>query len=81
MKTITLKKCKLCNSKENLTIDHMIPLSRRGTNDVENLMCLCKTCNTVKSGATWGEVVALLRRWEEVRLTTKFLKHKKHETN
>lgn len=31
---------------EHLTTDHLLPLSRGGTNDVENLMPRCRSCNS-----------------------------------
>lgn len=45
-------KCNYCGSTENLEIDHIIPLSRGGTNDPDNLQILCKTCNRKK----WAHV-------------------------
>lgn len=33
----------------NLTVDHVIPLGKGGTNDPENLTVLCEDCNTLKS--------------------------------
>jgi 5-methylcytosine-specific restriction endonuclease McrA len=30
------------------TIDHIIPVSRGGTNDVDNLRLLCRSCNSKK---------------------------------
>lgn len=33
----------------NLTVDHVIPLNKGGTNDPENLTVLCETCNEEKS--------------------------------
>ena len=41
-------KCSSCekqiNSKQ-MDIDHIIPLSCGGTNQLDNLQCLCKKCN------------------------------------
>lgn len=41
-------KCKLCNAVENLTIDHIMPRSKGGTDEFGNLQILCKTCNSRK---------------------------------
>lgn len=44
-------KCSHCGCKLNgdhLTIEHVIPLDKGGTNDFGNLVALCKTCNTMK---------------------------------
>ena len=40
--------CLGCGSKENLTIDHIIPLSFGGTNQDGNLQTLCEDCNRNK---------------------------------
>ncbi|MEB3343101.1 HNH endonuclease [Okeania sp.] len=43
--------CQSCgkNSTETeLTIDHIIPLARSGTNDMSNLQTLCFKCNQKK---------------------------------
>ena len=45
-------KCACCNTQLNtktMTIDHIIPISRGGSNNKENLIGLCKTCNELKS--------------------------------
>ena len=42
-------KCKQCGSTDNLVIDHLIPLARGGTNDLDNLQILCKSCNRKKA--------------------------------
>jgi hypothetical protein len=39
------KKCLKCGTAENLTIDHILPLSRGGNDDMTNLQALCRTCN------------------------------------
>lgn len=41
-------RCKSCNSKWDLTIDHIVPLSLGGTNNLENLQTLCQSCNQGK---------------------------------
>lgn len=33
----------------NMTVEHIIPLNKGGTNDPENLTMLCEDCNTEKS--------------------------------
>lgn len=41
--------CKKCGSTDDLTIDHIVPVSRGGTNDMGNLQVLCRSCNSKKS--------------------------------
>jgi 5-methylcytosine-specific restriction endonuclease McrA len=41
-------KCKQCNSIENIQIDHIIPLSKGGSDEPENLQLLCRKCNIRK---------------------------------
>ena len=37
--------CLLCGTGQELLVDHIIPLRRKGTSDIENLQILCRTCN------------------------------------
>ena len=44
-------KCELCGRKillEDMTVDHVNPLSLGGKDDVENLACTCFSCNMLK---------------------------------
>lgn len=41
-------RCLACGSTDNLTVDHVIPLSKGGINAPSNLQCLCWTCNNKK---------------------------------
>lgn len=40
--------CKHCGTHEDLSIDHIFPVSKGGTNDLENLQTLCRPCNSRK---------------------------------
>lgn len=44
--------CSFCGTKENLSIDHIIPLSRGGSHTVGNMMTLCRPCNSSKGNKT-----------------------------
>jgi len=48
-KVLSTGECKICLSKENLTVDHIHPYSKGGSNQVDNLQCLCWKCNRLKS--------------------------------
>lgn len=42
-------KCARCGSRERLEYDHIIPISRGGSNTSRNIELLCETCNRQKS--------------------------------
>jgi 5-methylcytosine-specific restriction endonuclease McrA len=49
--------CSYCGSIKDLTIDHIIPLSRGGSHSFDNLTCACLKCNAEKGNRTpeeWG---------------------------
>lgn len=45
--------CGATNKETTLEIDHIIPVSKGGTNDISNLQTLCKACNRAKSATIW----------------------------
>jgi len=51
--------CAICGkpvSYEEFTIDHILPLSRGGSNDLNNLQIACRGCNELKNNRTDSEL-------------------------
>jgi len=42
-------KCARCGSRERLEYDHIVPISRGGSNTARNIELLCESCNRTKS--------------------------------
>lgn len=40
--------CVKCKTDKNLTIDHIIPVSKGGGDEISNLQLMCKPCNSRK---------------------------------
>lgn len=40
--------CVYCGATEDLTIDHLVSRALGGTNQLDNLQTLCRTCNEAK---------------------------------
>ena len=41
-------RCLCCSRKKPLTVDHVIPVSKGGTSDIDNIQPLCGPCNSTK---------------------------------
>lgn len=57
-------KCAICGKPvkyKKLTIDHNIPLSKGGTNEMSNLQLACRECNLMKSGLNTQEFTRKVR--------------------
>lgn len=54
--------CVYCQSNKHLTIDHVMPKSRGGSNDWTNLVTCCNKCNVYKSNRTPDEAGMTLRK-------------------
>ncbi|XWS57622.1 hypothetical protein CRYUN_Cryun09bG0189400 [Craigia yunnanensis] len=48
--------CQYCSARENLTIDHVLPVARGGEWKWENLVAACAKCNSKKGQKTVEEV-------------------------
>lgn len=44
--------CLACGERSDLTVDHVIPISRGGSNAIDNLQPLCLSCNSSKKART-----------------------------
>jgi hypothetical protein len=47
--------CVACGSKESLELDHIVPWSKGGGNELDNLQILCKPCNASKGAKSMDE--------------------------
>ncbi len=48
--------CEQKFSRDNLTMDHLIPLSRGGRSTKKNIVVSCKQCNSHKKNLTVAEI-------------------------
>ena len=54
--------CQYCGATKGLTIDHVMPVSKRGKTAFENCVAACKTCNGRKGDKRPSEVNMYLRK-------------------
>jgi 5-methylcytosine-specific restriction endonuclease McrA len=48
-------RCQYCSSRDDLTVDHILPKSRGGRDTWENLVAACNRCNNRKGNRTPDE--------------------------
>lgn len=53
--------CFYCQKPKPLTVDHNIPLSRGGTDNIENILPACRSCNSKKNAMTTEEFLAKMK--------------------
>lgn len=59
----TDSKCPYCPSTDNLSIDHILPLSRGGTHTEDNVELVCLPCNIRKGTKTKEEYIDFLKEF------------------
>ena len=70
-----------CGSKDNLTIDHVIPRCKGGTDFSKNVVCCCHNCNQDKSHTDWIEWFSQQEFFTEERKNAILNWMKPQETN
>jgi len=50
------RKCVVCGALQKLQIDHIVPVSRGGTSEDDNLRVLCKSCNESKGNREQSDI-------------------------
>ena len=59
--------CPYCNINKTNSIDHITPLSRGGTNNSDNLVPVCISCNSKKRDKTlWEFLPILAMMWSKI---------------
>jgi len=62
-----LRRCRYCLSKEDLTVDHVLPKTKGGKDNPKNLQLLCRRCNFYKGIYTEDEIKRLFDWFEQVQ--------------
>jgi 5-methylcytosine-specific restriction endonuclease McrA len=55
MAQLVQEPCAYCGATENITVDHIVPISRGGTHEAENMAPACQRCNCSKGSKLLSE--------------------------
>lgn len=55
-------RCRYCGENRPLTKDHLTPISRGGSDAIDNIAGACRQCNTQKNDRTLGEYLRYRRQ-------------------
>lgn len=68
--------CGLVMEPSKLTKDHVSPRSKGGDNDMDNIIMVCKTCNSSKGNMDLFEWYAVVRKeWPSISILAHYLKN------
>jgi predicted restriction endonuclease len=78
--------CAYCGCDENLTLDHITPRSKGGSDRLTNILCACKECNKSKGHQKWydwymnqsfftTERLSAIIEWQEQKFENKHTVH------
>lgn len=59
--------CAFCGTKEKITMDHIIPISRSGNHSIGNLQPLCGSCNSSKKSRLVSEYKYYLSKLQTIK--------------
>ena len=66
--------CSYCGFTENLSIDHVFAQKFGGTDDADNLVCVCKSCNSSKGAKDMVEWFSSQDKFPPLLLLRRYLK-------
>lgn len=67
---LNIGECNYCGNKfkrDELTMDHVVPLSRGGTSAKRNVVVSCKECNNKKKYLTPAEIIMQEKLNQEIK--------------
>lgn len=74
LKMVLPQACCYCGSREFLSVDHLIPTKRGGTNTGDNLVWACRACNSSKCANDVLEWLASRNEFPPLLLLRRYLK-------
>lgn len=74
MKMIIPQTCCYCGTRENLSIDHLIPRKKGGIENGDNFVWACRTCNSSKNAKDMLEWLDSKQQFPSIYLMRRYLK-------
>lgn len=67
-------RCVYCGATETLSVDHIFARNKGGADDVENLVCSCKSCNSSKGKKDMMTWYRERDQWPSIMILRRYLK-------